>query len=393
MRLDHAARLEDLLTRRPEFVLGQGPQGQTALHRRDEVLVSVRHADDAADHAARWVAGREDHPELGVSRLSLRPKARVDVAELVAQLRGVATDRSNGPLAVGANHVLRGEGPSYEGGPFDSPVPHGPLAPPAAAAAPGQNPVTVAVLDTGIIAHPWFTDTDWYGRVQEADFDAVPDEPDFELRHQSGHGTFVAGAILRRAPHAQLLIERVLSDDGFCDELSLLHGLANVHRKSAGTGVDVINLSLGCYTLDDQPSPLLAEALARYGNRTVIIACAGNHDSSRPFWPAALKDVHAVGSLDAGGRRRAQFSNYGWWVDACAVGENVAGPFLTCRTGEGQSFTGYASWSGTSFAAPQLAGAVAEIAFSKQLSVRDAAELLLDPATTQRRSDLGVVIE
>jgi hypothetical protein len=80
-------------------------------------------------------------------------------------------------------------------------------------------------------------------------------------------------------------------------------------------------------------------------------------------------------------------------VDACAIGEDVAGPFLTCRTAEGQPFTGYASWSGTSFAAPQLAGDVAEIAFSKQLSVRDAAELLLDPATTQRRSDLGVVIE
>jgi subtilisin family serine protease len=103
--------------------------------------------------------------------------------------------------------------------------------------------------------------------------------------------------------------------------------------------------------------------------------------------------VHGVGALNVTGRRRAQFSNYGWWVDACAVGEDVAGPFLTYRTEEGRSFTGYASWSGTSFAAPQLAGAVAEIAISKQLTARDAAELLLDPATARRRSDLGVVIE
>lgn len=393
MRLDHAARLEDLLTRRPEYVLGHGPQGQSALHKRDEILVSARHADDAADAAARWVDGREDHAELGVSRISLRSRAKVNVPELVAHLRGVSTDQSNGPLAVGANHVLRGEGPGYDGGPFDAPVPHGPLPAPNVAADPGRAPFTVAVLDTGVFAHPWFTGADWFGQVDQADYDALPDQPDLELRDQTGHGTFVAGAILRRAPQARLVIERVLSDDGTCDELTLLRGLANVHRKGAATGIDVINLSLGCYTLDDEPSPLLAEALARFGNRTVIIAAAGNHDSSRPFWPAALKEVHAVGALNVTGRRRAQFSNYGWWLDACAVGEDVAGPFLTYRTPEGRSFTGYASWSGTSFAAPQLAGAVAEIAISKQLTARDAAELLLDPATARRRSDLGVVIE
>jgi len=315
------------------------------------------------------------------------------VGELVTQLRGVSTELSRGPLAVTANHLLRGENPEYDGGPFDAPVPHTSIAPPAALVEPGQSRVTVAVLDTGIVAHPWFADTAWFGQVEKADFDAVPTTPDFELRDQSGHGTFVAGTILRRAPQAHLLIERVLSDDGVCDELTLLAGLANVHRKAAGTVVDVINLSLGCYTLDDAPSPLLAEALARFGNRTVIVAAAGNHDSSRPFWPAALKQVHAVGALNTTGHGRAQFSNYGWWVDACAIGENIAGPFLTVRTPEGQAFSGYASWSGTSFTAPQLAGAVAEVAVSKQLTAPDAAELLLDPATTRRRADLGVVIE
>jgi subtilisin family serine protease len=393
MRLDHAARLEDLLSRHPEFVLGHGPQGQSALHRRDEILVSARHADDAAEAASRWVDRRTDHPELGVSRITLRGRAKVDVSELVTQLRSASAGHPQGPLAVTANHMLRGEPPEYEGGPFDAPVPHTAIPVPTAPREPGQKRVTVAVLDTGIIAHPWFNDTGWFGQVAQADFDAIPAKPDFELRDQSGHGTLVAGTILRKAPRAHLLIERVLSDDGVCDELRLLHGLANVHRKGAGSVIDVINLSLGCYTLDDTPSPLLAEALARFGNRTVIVAAAGNHDSSRPFWPAALKQVHSVGALNAAGTGRAQFSNYGWWVDACAVGENIAGPFLTARTPEGQSFNGYAAWSGTSFAAPKLAGAVAEVALSKQLSTPDAAELLLDPATTRRRADLGVVIE
>jgi subtilisin family serine protease len=393
MRLDHAARLEDLLGRHPEYVLGHGPQGQSAIHRRDEILVSSRHADHAAAAAARWVADRHEHPELGVTRITLRSKARVDVGELVEQLRGVSVPESGGPLTVGANHVLRGEGPDYDGGPFDAPVPHTAIAAPVPVPEPGQNRVTVAVLDTGIIAHPWFTDTSWFDQVDRADFDAIPAKPDFELRDQTGHGTFVAGTIMRRAPQAHLLIERVLSDDGVCDELTLLAGLAGIHRKAAGSVVDVINLSLGCYTLDDAPSPHLAEALARFGNRTVIVAAAGNHDSSRPFWPAALKQVHAVGALNASGHGRAQFSNYGWWVDACAIGENITGPFLTVRTPEGQNFAGYATWSGTSFTAPQFAGAVAEVAAGKQLSAPDAAELLLDPAVNHRRSDLGVVIE
>lgn len=392
MRLDHAARLENLLARRPEYVLGRGPEGRSALHRRDEILVSARHADAAAEAAGRWVERREDNPELGVTRIHLRSRAKVDVAELVTALREGSAQRPGGPLTVGANHVLRGETPEYTGGPFDSPVPHSPVpAPPVADS--GERRFTVAVLDTGIVEHPWFTDASWYARVEQADFDAVPDEPDFELQHQTGHGTFVAGAVLRRAPQAELLIQRVLDDDGTCDELKLLHGLAAVRHKAPGGAVDVINLSLGCYTLDDQPSPHLTEALARFGNRTVIVAAAGNHDSSRPFWPAALKHVHGVGALNVAGQRRAQFSNYGWWVDACAIGEDVAGPFVSCHTSEGQNFAGYASWSGTSFAAPQLAGAIAQLALSKELSARDAAELLLDPATAHRRADLGVVIE
>jgi subtilisin family serine protease len=392
MRLDHAARLDVLLAGHPEYVMGHGPLGQSALHRRDEILVSSRHADHAATAASRWVADRDDRPELGVTRLSLRAAARVDVGELVAQLRGVHTEAGD-PLTVGANHVLRGESPEYEGGPFDAPVPHTAITAPAPGADTGQSPIVVAVLDTGIIAHPWFTSTTWFDQVDRGDFDEIPAKPDFELRDQTGHGTFVAGTILSQAPQAHLLIERVLSDDGVCDELTLLGGLASVHRKAAGAVIDVINLSLGCYTLDDAPSPHLAEALARFGNRTVIVAAAGNHDSSRPFWPAALKHVYAVGALNPSGLGRAQFSNYGWWVDACAVGENVTGPFLNVRTHEGQAFEGFASWSGTSFTAPRLAGAVADVAFTNKLSAPDAVELLLDPATTHRRTDLGVVIE
>jgi subtilisin family serine protease len=388
MRLDHHARLERTLDRHRDAVLGRGPQGQGALHRRDQILVTARHAEAAHEHADRWIAHSENLPDLGVARLHLKAAARIDTAELIASLRAHA----HGPLAVTPNYLLRGE-PIYDGGPFDVPRPHPALSKPAATPL-DVHPVTVAVLDTGVTPHPWFSSATWFRRTTADQADQIPQELDFALESESGHGTFVVGTVLRQAPSAFIRTERVLGDDGICDELELLHGLARLQRGALadGTSIDVLNLSLGGYTLDDQPSPVLAEALARFGRGTVIVAAAGNHGSNRPFWPAALKTCVAVGALNSDGTQRAAFSNHGWWVDACAVGEHVVGPFLTDAAAGGEQYAGYASWSGTSFAAPRVAGAIAALAAEKQLTAAEAAELLFDPATSPRRPDLGVVV-
>ncbi|NED51479.1 peptidase S8 and S53 subtilisin kexin sedolisin, partial [Micromonospora aurantiaca] len=66
------------------------------------------------------------------------------------------------------------------------------------------------------------------------------------------------------------------------------------------------------------PSPVLRQAIAALGRGTVVVACAGNAATDRPFWPAAMKPVIGVAALD--GADRAWFSNHGWWVDACAQG-------------------------------------------------------------------------
>jgi hypothetical protein len=388
MRLDHQARLERTLARHTDAVLGHGPAGQAALHRRDQVLVAGRHADCAAEYANRWIVEREDLPDLGIARLRLNPKARINVAELIDALRA----RPHGPLAVTPNYLMRGE-PEYQGGPYNSPTPHAAMPRPVVTPL-DIHPVTVAVLDTGVTPHPWFAGTTWFERTTADQADQIPEEPDFDLESESGHGTFVTGLVLRQAPSAFIRTERVLGDDGVCCELELLHGLARLQRSAVadGTSIDILNLSFGGYTLDDEPSPVLSEALARFGRSTVIVAAAGNHGSNRPFWPAALKTCVAVGALTSDGAQRTEFSNHGWWVDACAVGENVVGPFLTDTTPAGQQFTGFATWSGTSFAAPWVAGAIAALAAEKQLSAAEAAELLFDPATNARRPDLGVVV-
>jgi len=385
MTLDHQARLERLLARHRDAVLSEGPNGATALHRKDQILVAIRHADRAHEVVGRYTERRDDLQEVGVTRLHLRPDAGVDPRELISQLR----THNTGPMAVSLNHLMHGE-PEWYGGPYGVPQACAPMPKPVAVDTSARR-VFAGVVDTGIVSHPWFADSDWFAQVSPDQLDPIPAEVDYALETQTGHGTFVAGTLLRQAPTAFLMIERALGDDGIGDELEVLRSLARLRDRMRATGetLDVLNLSLGGYTFDDEPSPLVAEALNRFGKQTVIVVAAGNSGSNRPFWPATLKSCVAVGALEPDGTRRAEFSNHGWWVDACTVGANVCGPFIN----DGHEFFGFAEWSGTSFAAPRVAGAIAGFAASKHLSAIEAAEALLDPASRQCHPDFGVVVE
>ena len=169
----------------------------------------------------------------------------------------------------------------------------------------------MAVLDTGYTPklHPWL----------DARVDAAPatlEETDVHPRNgwlddEAGHGTFIAGLILDRAPTATIRVAKVLDSEGYGSELAL----AGAILEQAAAGADIVNLSLGCYTHDDQPPVALAEALRHLPATTVVVAAAGNDATHRPLWPAAHKRAIAVAAVDDR-LRRARFSNYGWWVDA-----------------------------------------------------------------------------
>lgn len=389
MSLDHGARLERLLARHRDVVVSEGANNTHALHRKDQLLVSLEDADRAQLAADQWTAHREDLPELNVSRLHLHPNAGVNVGELAGQLRG----HRDGPIAVSPNHLLRGE-PGWVGGPFDEPTPAAALPRPVSAEPMARRPLA-GILDTGILNHPWFAESDWFAQVTPDQIDPLTELPDYGLDTQTGHGTFIAGVLMSQAPDAFLMIERVLDDIGVCDDLQLLGGLARLRHRlnTSGERLDVLNLSLGGYTLDDEPSPLLTDALAQFGKQTVIVVAAGNNGSNRLFWPAAQKNCVGVAALEQGCEQRAEFSNHGYWVDACAVGADVVGPFLDEISPGGERFDGFARWSGTSFAAPHVAGAIAQWAAAKQCSASEAADNLLDPSTRPRLNDFGVVVE
>lgn len=328
------------------------------LIRRGELIAPRGSLDPALSRFRRWVDRVEHDDDLQLARVRLRASEQdrcIDIAGEVPE--------------VSANHVHVGSTTM-----FGTPVMFGTGADPGPAA-PVEEPVpqrwdvTVAVLDTGCDPHPWFAARDWFEAVPEV-LDA---DDDNDQDRQAGHGTFVSGVLLRHAPGVTIRPRRVLSSLGFTDDLTVVAGLRALRRESGARGerADVVLLTAGCHTASDRCPPALRAELECFGD-SVVVAAAGNHGSSRPFWPAALPDVVGVAAAGRDGAL-AGFSNSGGWVDACAPGVDVVSSHVRLLPGTGGARRyGFARWSGTSFAAPQVAAGVAT-ALRDGRDVREAA--------------------
>ncbi|MET7401924.1 S8/S53 family peptidase [Dactylosporangium sp. NPDC005572] len=187
-----------------------------------------------------------------------------------------------------------------------------------------------------------------------------------------GHGLFVTGLIDGLAPGAEVKVRGVLDADGRGDTWSVVKALAAAVDEDHA---QVVNLSLGCRTVDGAPPFVLRRAVEELSERVLLVAAAGNRwtdlavaQRSQPTWPATLRGVVAVGAAGA------DFSPRLPWVDYLAPGVDIVSTFLdgvSTEESEGQTFHGYAKWSGTSFAAAHVTGAVAA-ALSSCSSARDA---------------------
>ncbi len=176
----------------------------------------------------------------------------------------------------------------------------------------------------------------------------LPDRPDGlytdadgRLDGISGHGTFIAGLIAHIAPEAKLKVvglrnqEVLIAGQSPVEQLGLFETeIAIAHAMLAHCDTDVMQCGFAFPTLDDYPSlPFAAAMQVLTGPEApregiAVVAPAGNEESIRRYWPAALPDVIGVASTNAADEARAWFSNWGQWCDCCARGERVFSTFI-----------------------------------------------------------------
>jgi subtilisin family serine protease len=363
------------------------PRGDWVLFRPGRLLVDARvtkvPAVEAALRAARAQPASTLETERAravAARLDLRvyeTGGETDDVRLVDTVREInrAVARS-----ASLDHVLFG-GPARWGG--DSV----PVAIPDPGTVPGPDSalgkgMTVAVLDTGIADVPFPADAGaGDAEVPDEDRDGKRDAP-------AGHGTHVAGLVTSVAAGARIVARRILTGvAGIASDLDVAGALLD------NAQADIINCSFSGPVLDDAGPPAVLRALAQLPATTVVVACAGNLGSDRPQWPAAAKGVIAVGAIQRrrGSRRfdRPDFTNFGEWVDCCAPGVDVPSTFLAGV----ENFGGFATWTGTSMACPQVAGAIAAIASRDGIDATTAAQRLVHDPSRPRMPGLGAIVD
>lgn len=223
----------------------------------------------------------------------------------------------------------------------------------------GSNPVTVAVIDTGVD----YNHSDFATRniVKGRNYVSNNNNPLDDV----GHGTHVSGTIGAVTNNSlgvsginwnntSILAIKTLGASGTGQTAWTVDAI----RSATDQGVNVINMSLGLQPGNCSLTPQYQAALnyARSKNVTVIVA-AGNATQSTGGKPVDVKNnipascdgLIVVGNADQNDAR-ASTSNYGTGVDIAAPGVKILSTWLGGN---------YTAISGTSMAAPHVAGVAA----------------------------------
>jgi len=211
----------------------------------------------------------------------------------------------------------------------------------------------VAVLDTDIYRHRAFS--------PDSIDTVVPRSPRVSGKTLAGHGTFGAGLILKRAPDARIRNLPVLDRLGRADVWKVAREMVRL------TGADyddvrIVHMPWGAITRDGEEPLVLATAVRRLLRPgRVLVAAAGNHANSSnalilppnaASYPGAMPEVVAVAAERTSSRIAAFSPQPGTapWVDVGASGFRLLSTYLA---------SGFARWSGTSFAAAIITGRLA----------------------------------
>lgn len=251
--------------------------------------------------------------------------------------------------------------------------------------------VTVAVLDTGIAFEAVELFGNTYARAPDladttfvSPYDAVAGGPD--PVDENGHGTHVTGTIAQNtdnglgvagvAPHVQIMPVKVCQFIG-CPGFAIADGI----NWAVDHGADIINMSLGGFTISDVERDALQYA---EDSGVLVVAAAGNGGSDKKGdgyldYPAAVDTVFSVGAIRFD-KKKSAYSNYGLGdhvgLDIVAPGgdlsvdqnddgfadgvlQNTFG--FSCGAAPYGTFTtfDYCYYQGTSMATPHVSGTAA----------------------------------
>jgi subtilisin family serine protease len=247
----------------------------------------------------------------------------------------------------------------------------------------GSSDIIVAVIDTGIdINHPDLKANIWVNAAEtingkDNDNNGYTDDvvgwnfldknnQVFDPYHGDEHGTHVAGIIAAEmnnhigitgvAPNVKIMPLKFIGPK-YGNTASAIEAI----NYATKMGAHIINASWGGPDYDHA----LKEAIENSG--LLFVAAAGNdgqNNNIAPFYPASFpsKNIVSVGAINNRGTKAA-FSNYGSAVDIAAPGVNILStvPYEQQANGQSNYEQAYGYMSGTSMAAPHVAGTAALI--------------------------------
>ncbi|MCL2916062.1 S8 family peptidase [Shewanella corallii] len=203
--------------------------------------------------------------------------------------------------------------------------------------------VTAYVVDTGVRN----SHADFGGRATSG-YDFVDNDSD--ASDCNGHGTHVAGTIGGStwgvAKNVDIVGVRVLDCQGSGSYSGVIDGINWV--KNNASGPSVANMSLGggaSQAVDDAVNAAVAAGV------TFVVAAGNDNSNACNYSPARAADAITVGST-ANNDARSSFSNYGSCLDIYAPGSSITSTWHTSNSATN-------TISGTSMAAPHVAGAAA----------------------------------
>ena len=256
---------------------------------------------------------------------------------------------------------------------------------------PLPNNIYAFVIDTGILkSHP-----DLKSKISTTFSRNFTTSNRSNWNDQNGHGTHVAGiigaqdntiGIVGNAPNVNLVAVRVLGRNGFGSDSNIINAIKYISewKTQNPTLKAVVNMSLGGEIYE--PLDTAVRNLIKNYGIPVVIAAGNEEQNAANTSPARVAEAITVGAYDDADNTYTDFSNFGSIIDLLAPGVNIKSCYLN---------NGYKVLSGTSMAAPMVAGAIVDMianpAFSNYTPAQIREKLVADATPLKPVCNNGVV--